>query len=88
MNLQPYIYGTTYKFYYVCQCCESKAMKSENVDGCTTIYYMCMHCGSVEHKPTRVAIATPRIAEGAPSEAWIGVDYWYNIMYFSNAQIN
>ena len=89
MNLQPYIYDNgTDKFYYVCQCCGSKAMRSENTDGCVTSYYLCMHCGSVEHTPLRIAIVNPMVAETVPSEAWIGADDYYNILFFTNEQMN
>jgi hypothetical protein len=89
MNLQEYIYDNgTDKFYYACSCCGCKAMRDENVDGAVTLYYLCMNCGSVEHTPLRIAIVNPQIAETVPSEAWIGADDYYNIMYFTNAQMN
>ena len=89
MNLQPYIYDNgTDKFYYVCQCCESKRMRSEDADGCVTMYYLCMDCGSVEARPERVGIVNPMVDERVPSEAWIGSDDYYNILFFTNAQMN
>ena len=89
MNLQSYIYDNgADKFYYICQCCESKRMRSENTGGCVTHYYLCMDCGSVEAKPTRVGIVAPLVAETVPSEAWIGADDYYNILFFTNAQMN
>jgi hypothetical protein len=90
MNLQEYIYDNgTDKFYYVCTCCGCKAMRAEYTDDCGAArYYLCMNCGSVEHTPLRIAIVNPVIAETVPSEAWIGADDYYNIMYFTNAQMN
>jgi hypothetical protein len=89
MNLQNYIYDNgTSRHYKVCGCCQSKAMRDENVDDAVTLYYLCMTCGSVEHAPVCVAIVEPLVAESVPSEAWIGGDDYYNILYFTNAQMN
>ena len=85
MNLQPYIYDiASCKRYYICQCCESKAMREEP----DSSYFLCMACGSVEHAPRWEPIVEPRKAEMIPSEAWIGADDYYNILYFTNAQMN
>jgi hypothetical protein len=47
-----------------------------------------MTCGSVEHAPRWEPIVEPVIAETVPSEAWIGADDYYNILYFTNPQMN
>jgi len=47
-----------------------------------------MDCGSVEARPERVGIVNPMVDERVPSEAWIGSDDYYNILFFTNAQMN
>ena len=85
MNLQNYIYDIgSSKRYYVCHACQSKAMREET----GSPYFLCMHCGSVEHAPRWEPIVEPRVAERVPSEAWIGADDYYNILFFTNAQMN
>lgn len=73
MDLKPYIYDNGIaKRYYICSACESKAMRSEGIDGCAAYYYICMECGSVESAPRGEMMSEP-IAEETPSEAWISM---------------